>query len=325
MYRVTDPGSRPALRMIYLAGKMSALPSFRSVLHPTDFTAGSDLASIHALKIATSASDGGRFTMIHADPVGEPGRHRPEFPSVRSTLERWGVLSLGSTREDVFNELGVAVDKVAAGGSNVVGAINDYIAMHPVDLLVLATRGREGLPRWINPSVSERLARLSKTTTLFVPNGVSGFISADDGSAQLRNILIPLATEPNPHAAIRAACALVRMLSGESVRIHLLHVGDNGTDPTPRLATDAQFEWQRLARTGDVVEEISAAVLELEVDLIAMSTYGHHGFLDALRGNTTEQVVRRASCPVLAAPITRPTQRISLLAFDTAESAPSTA
>jgi len=31
-----------------------------------------------------------------------------------------------------------------------------------------------------------------------------------------------------------------------------------------------------------------------------MPTAGHQGFLDALRGSTTEQVLRKAPCPVLA-------------------------
>jgi nucleotide-binding universal stress UspA family protein len=31
-----------------------------------------------------------------------------------------------------------------------------------------------------------------------------------------------------------------------------------------------------------------------------MPTAGHHGVLDALRGSTTERVIRHAPCPVLA-------------------------
>lgn len=304
---------------------MSALPFFRAVLHPTDFKVGSNSAFIHALKIATSAVGGGRFTTIHADSVSRPDHHRSKFPGVRSNLEQWGRLPPGSSPEDVFNTLGVAVDKVDARGSNVVNAINDYIATHPIDLLVLATRGRDGLPRWVQPSVSERLARLSKTTTLFVPNGVRGFVAADDGAAELRHILIPIASEPNVQAAVAAACALARMLSGEAVRIDLLHVGDTGIDLAPGLITDPQFSCEALVRPGNVVDQISAVALERQVDLIAMSTFGHHGFLDALRGSTTEQVVRRAPCPVLAAPVTGHPQRISLLAFDTPEIVPSTA
>jgi nucleotide-binding universal stress UspA family protein len=35
-----------------------------------------------------------------------------------------------------------------------------------------------------------------------------------------------------------------------------------------------------------------------------MPTAGHHGVLDALRGSTTERVIRHAPCPVLALPLT---------------------
>ncbi|MEP1643241.1 universal stress protein [Rhodopirellula bahusiensis] len=37
--------------------------------------------------------------------------------------------------------------------------------------------------------------------------------------------------------------------------------------------------------------------------MIALSTQGHHGFLDALRGSTSDQVVQKASCPILAVPV----------------------
>jgi nucleotide-binding universal stress UspA family protein len=33
-----------------------------------------------------------------------------------------------------------------------------------------------------------------------------------------------------------------------------------------------------------------------------MATEGRHGFLDAVRGSTTERVLREAGCPVLAVP-----------------------
>ena len=41
---------------------------------------------------------------------------------------------------------------------------------------------------------------------------------------------------------------------------------------------------------------------EQQADLIAMPTAGHHGFLDAMRGSTTERVVRHAPRPVLSVP-----------------------
>jgi nucleotide-binding universal stress UspA family protein len=47
---------------------------------------------------------------------------------------------------------------------------------------------------------------------------------------------------------------------------------------------------------------ILAAAESHAADLIVMATAGHDGVLDALRGSTTEQVLRRASCPLLAVP-----------------------
>jgi len=49
-----------------------------------------------------------------------------------------------------------------------------------------------------------------------------------------------------------------------------------------------------------VEESILQVAADREADLIVMTTKGHEGFLDALRGNTTERVLRQARCPVLA-------------------------
>jgi nucleotide-binding universal stress UspA family protein len=48
------------------------------------------------------------------------------------------------------------------------------------------------------------------------------------------------------------------------------------------------------------VKSIVDAAIEFDVDFIGMPTAGHHGVLDALRGSTTERVIRHAPCPVFA-------------------------
>ena len=72
--------------------------------------------------------------------------------------------------------------------------------------------------------------------------------------------------------------------------------------PESELPEVPSCAWKRLQRTGEAVEEIIRVAAEQDVDLIAMATQGHEGVLDALRGSVTEQVVRRAPCPVLAVP-----------------------
>jgi nucleotide-binding universal stress UspA family protein len=55
-------------------------------------------------------------------------------------------------------------------------------------------------------------------------------------------------------------------------------------------------------RQGDVVETILQTAAEIDADLIAMPTAGHHGILDALRGSTTERVLHHAPCHVWQPP-----------------------
>jgi nucleotide-binding universal stress UspA family protein len=52
-------------------------------------------------------------------------------------------------------------------------------------------------------------------------------------------------------------------------------------------------------RSGDAVEEITGFADDTSADLIVMATHGRGGLSDILMGSTAEQVIRKASCPVL--------------------------
>jgi nucleotide-binding universal stress UspA family protein len=283
----------------------ACMPALTGLLHPTDFSAGSERAFAHALRIATATGGGLSLTILHAEPREEYGRHWQDFPGVRSTLEAWGLIAPGSARDEVLAAVDVKIEKVAALGSDVVQAIGRYQASHPVDLVVLGTHGRSGLPRWLHPSIAERIALRSRAMTLFVPHQARGFVALEDGGVRLRNVLIPIARDPGPHAALEAATSLIGTLTQDAVQLSALHVGAPGDAPALRSIADPRFELRFIAREGNPVEEILAAAEELGSDLIAMTTRGQHGFLDALRGSTTQQIVRRAACPVLAVPAGR--------------------
>jgi nucleotide-binding universal stress UspA family protein len=57
-----------------------------------------------------------------------------------------------------------------------------------------------------------------------------------------------------------------------------------------------------MTRQGNVVETILDVADEIGADVIVMGTKGNQGFLDALRGTTTEQVLRKSLRPLLAVP-----------------------
>ena len=290
---------------------VSILRRFRSILNATDFTASSELAFIHALKIALEAK--AKLYVLHADPAGGEEMDWSAFPGVRRTLARWGVLPAGSPMADVGDLLGIHLAKISARERDPVAkisarerdparAIVRFANDHKNDLIVLATHGREGVPRWLHGSVAEPAAREADTPTLFLPPGTRGFVDPETGTLRLRNVLIPIDHRPRPQAAAREAERLCQTLSLSEIALHLVYVGEQRGMPALTIETNRPLEVTRSVRSGDVVDQILAAAAECPADLIAMATAGHQGFLDALRGSTTERVLRHAPCPVLAVP-----------------------
>jgi nucleotide-binding universal stress UspA family protein len=272
---------------------LEKVPFVKSIFHPSDFSKASELAFAHALAVALIRKT--KLVIMHA------GRVRlddwSQFPPVRKTLEKWQVLAPGSPRRAVFEKLSIRIAKVAARGDPVRASV-EHIEKQKPDLVVLATRGRHGLPLWIKPSIAQAIARRTLAMTLFVPQGCRGVV-AIDGVIQLRRILIPVDHQPTAQEAVIRAVRAAEAFGDEPVEIAILYVNGSALPQFDRPDTQACV-WKELRRSGDVVEAILDAAQE--ADLIVMATEGRHGFVDALRGSVTERVVRGAPCPVLAVP-----------------------
>lgn len=269
------------------------VPFVRSIFHPSDFSKASELAFAHALAVALFRKT--KLVIMHA------GQGRlddwSQFPPVRKTLENWKVLAPGSPRSAVFEKLSVQVAKVAARGDPVKASL-EHIEKQKPDLVVLATRGRHGLPLWLKPSIAQAIARRSRAMTLFVPQGCRGVVSVD-GVIGLRRILLPIDHQPDAQEAVIRAVRAAEAFGDEPVELVMLHVNGGASPRLDRPESQACI-WKELRRDGDVVETILDAAQE--ADLIVMATEGRHGVVDAMRGSVTERVVRGAPCPVLAVP-----------------------
>jgi nucleotide-binding universal stress UspA family protein len=285
----------------------TVVPFVDSILHATDFSEASRPAFAYALVFSLIRQTKLTLLYVGDDHLGIDGWTK--FPPVRKTLERWGLLEPGSRKADVFDAFAVRVKKVAIRDSRPARAVVEYLEEDPADLLVLGTEGREGLPRWMEPSIAEAAAEKSGAMTLFVSDEARGFVSPDTGNLALRRILVPVAPSASSETAITMATRAARAAQAEDdtpVQITLLHVGSD-KPIAPRLE-DAQasycaFEVER--REGDVVDEIIAAAEEKRVELIVMTTRGRNSLIDAVRGSKTQQVLRRSPCTLLAVPIGR--------------------
>ncbi len=169
------------------------------ILHPTDFSPGSELAFAHALRMALANRCS--LTLMHVG-EGEPQEVDWEsFPSVRATLQRWGLLEEGAKRSDVA-KLGIQVEKINVFDKNVTDAIAGFQRQRPIDMLVLATEQRQGLAGWLNVRTAEDASRKMGVPTLFVPAGGAGCVSLQDGHVTMHQVLIPVDQVPAASGAI---------------------------------------------------------------------------------------------------------------------------
>ena len=272
-------------------------PILQNVFHPSDFSPASETAFAHALTAALTAKAG--LTILHVSP--ERDTEWMEFPGVRETLERWGLLPKNSQRSDV-SKLGIDVKKVKTVDKDPVQSVTAYLSTHATDLIVLATDQSKSASPWFSKSVAVPIARASRQMTLFIPKGVGGFVSAQDGSISLKRILIPVASTPPAQPSIQAAVRMAYRLNCASGVFTILHVGEEGEMPAVHLPEVSGWQWNKVTGQGDVVDAICQTALETKADLIVMSTDGRNGFLDALRGSHSERVLRQCPCALLAIP-----------------------
>ena len=274
------------------------LKTIERILHPTDFSAASEIALAHALKLGIKL--GATIDLLHVN-NHKKEQNASHFPKIHAVLNRWNN-EKSSRSNGRPPSHGVHVNKIIASQKDPLKATLRYLDKHPADLIVLATHSRKNYLQWLCNSIAEPLARHSRIMTLFVPNDVKGFVSIEDGDASLKKMIIPIDHDPDPQLAVDASFFFTKTLGIDSGTISLVHVGQEEDMPTTNLSEKNSCDVKKIVRSGNVVEQIIRVCETMEPDLVIMTTRGHHGFLDAFRGSITERVLHGVRCSVLAVP-----------------------
>jgi nucleotide-binding universal stress UspA family protein len=187
------------------------------------------------------------------------------------------------------------------------------------DLLVLGTHGHSGFHRLLLGSVTEKAVRTAPCPVLTVPPALAGA----SPHVVFRQILCPTDFSPTSQRATQLALDLGRQAGGCVTLLHAVeylepeepceHVAFDIRDYRARLlehfrqrlhaqvADDARTwcEVQEVLAINRAYREILDRAAALPADLIVMGAQGHGGLELMLYGSNTQQVVRRATCPVL--------------------------
>jgi nucleotide-binding universal stress UspA family protein len=266
----------------------------KSIVHPTDLSFASQDAFAHALRIAVATK-----ALLHLLHIEDQETDDPDdwnrFPHVRETLARWGLIAPSASRAEVAETLGLRIVKASVESASPVHGVSAYVTRHLCDLIVLMTHNRTGLERWLDDSLAEEAVRETRTPALFLREDQAGFVDRETGKLTLETVLMPVDARVPPLDAFRRIADFAHGLN-PAADVMLLHVG-------PDLPIFEGLLPHIELRLGPVIETILAYAKEIGADLIAMPTQGRRGLLDALRGTTTERVLRQSPCPVLAAPV----------------------
>jgi len=285
--------------------------AIHTVYHPTDFSNASIVAFHHALKLAVGARC--NLEVLHVDDHRDGVDDWSRFPHIRDTLIKWGVLKPGASKQELVESLGMDVTKTALVSQSISKSISLHLANNTpsisdmsigrdYQLVVMSTRGQDGAPLWLIPSVSESLSRTTRVFTLFVVGGGKPFVDADTGVSSLSRILLPIDPNIGSSVALLGVMEMLNALGPAEAHVRGLYVGETHEAPSVTWTPPEHVKFDQIIRTGAVADTIVKEAEAFEADLIVMATQGRNGFLDALRGSTTDQVVRRAPCPVLAVP-----------------------
>ncbi|QKY17264.1 universal stress protein [Halorubrum sp. CBA1229] len=140
---------------------------YRNVLVPTDGSDRADEALDRAVALASRSG-----ATLHLFSVVDIGSVGAEAYSGTDALVSAAEEAVAEAA-DVAEAAGVETVERAEVGSSAARGIQSYLADHDLDLVVMGTRGRTGVERYLLGSVAERTVRTSPVPVLTVPDDES--------------------------------------------------------------------------------------------------------------------------------------------------------
>ena len=145
-----------------------------AIAHPTDFSEASAEAFAHALRLALEFRC--RLDLLH---VRSGDGEWSSFPHVRETLARWELLPADADHAQVQEKLGIEIRKIEIEHQDPLRGVAAFLLSHRPDLVVMATRGAQGLSRFMSESVSEGIAQKTNLPALFLGPNARPFVELE--------------------------------------------------------------------------------------------------------------------------------------------------
>jgi nucleotide-binding universal stress UspA family protein len=309
------------------------MPDLERIVFPTDFSECSDHALDYAVFMAGQFDS--QLHLLHAQVLhGEdPANDAHGFPEAHALLDRLervahSELGARAQRSDVAV---LRIRQAQRRGFDAGSVILDFAKEIDAGLIVMGTHGRRGARRLLLGSVAEDVLRRSPNPVLLVREA-----GERTHLESIESILVPIDFSAASRNALAKAADLATSLGA---RLRLLHVVNIPALPSvygqplvldmsdlsrraltalENLAAEHKLDDAELAAVvGDPATEIVAESVKAKVGMIVMPPHTGGYLSDFLTGRTTDQVVRRAPCPVLTTGLASTTSAGRTVSVDT--------
>lgn len=290
------------------------------IVCPLDFSEVSEAALRQATKLARWY--GASVTALHVWPAIRMAAVATQSPVAPTHLE-------GPSRADLTREL----ERAAAGAGlptartralvvegDAVTEIVRLASDRGTDLVVMGTRGRAGLKRWLMGSVTEGVLRRAPCPVLTVTPRTQAYVSP----VELRTIVCAVDFSEASLHALEYGFSLAQERRARLVLLHVVAGLGNPADEALFLSPDfaRRVRGDALARLRSLVPEgaedwsipetrvgfgkagteILRLARERNADLVVMGARRKAGFDAPFSASTIRTVASQADCPVLAVP-----------------------
>ncbi len=275
----------------------------KKILVPTDFSKTSITALETAFEIAKKA--GGTIFVLHVVEEATPdsysitGEWRDDNWEDRlftfKLLEKAKAQLEKLVMDPRFSDVKL-VGELRLG--NPFHGMNTIIAEQKVDLVVMGTRGKTNLESMVIGTNTERVVRHSHCPILTVHKKPT--------SVDFKNIVYATTMSKDEEVFSRIVKSTQRLYDST---IHLVRINTPGDFQRDKVVKEYMNKFAKSLQlknfTINIYNDISeeAGILyfadSINADLIAMATHGRTGFAHVLAGSIAEEVVSKASRPVL--------------------------
>jgi nucleotide-binding universal stress UspA family protein len=278
--------------------------------------------------VAIARSYGSDITLLHVLPVPSAVPavpYGPEGPGAFGfeTMDRERALTELSRTFALERSPGATLHYEALQSPSVHREILVQAAKISADLVVMGSHGRSGFDHLFLGSVAEKTLRSSPVPVLVVPPRVR---DADGGNRDpFRRVLCAVDFSQDSAKALGYAASLATHAGGDLTLVHVVESMPVAYDPMVGVSFDvaayeagmreaAKTQLQKMVgeftltgpRTQVVVaqgrpyKEILRVAAERASDVVVIGVHGRNALDRLVFGSTADNLVRRASCPVLA-------------------------